>query len=494
MQGLERSILSRIELLQRVGTHRIIMKFNESHKIVILDEDLHRRDFLRSVVKETGAVPYFFDRATICLDNVVPISPDLVIAGPLPKEQAYRLILSLKLKDQRLPVVVFSGDADFQDFVQHNDLEDVTILGTDAEPWELEGALGTLMNNPPATGMLERIAAPAVIGHSKAIQRLKGAIKAVSQLNEPIFIKGEPGTGKELIARSIYYHSTRRGRPFAKIDLAELPQLITCQDFFISDCHSDPVRTGTFEGALAAADGGVLFLDDIDKLPLDFQAGLLVFFNSLNDVGRSNRIPDVRLILTGVENIEHLVQNGTFRRDLYFRINSMSLTIPPLRHRVSDIGLLADYFADECCIEIGKGHFDLSPELKELFCGYPWPGNVRELKGAVRTAVINGNEKSIHQKLSRMIQKGGLLKPSAQSGPIDRLADFSGLRAYLKTQSNLSLKHVCQTYTDRIEKKLIKRTLERTKWNRRVAAQMLDISYKSILNKIKQYKLGVPSK
>jgi two-component system response regulator AtoC len=119
---------------------------------------------------------------------------------------------------------------------------------------------------------------------------------------------------------------------------------------------------------------------------------------------------------------------------------------------------------------------------------------VRELKNAVRTAVMNGSEAPIRRKLSNMIEKGGLLQPSARTGPIDRLADFSGLRAYLKTQKNLSLKHVCRTYTDRIEKKLIKRTLERTKWNRREAARMLDISYKSILNKIKQYKLGAPAK
>ena len=133
-------------------------------------------------------------------------------------------------------------------------------------------------------------------------------------------------------------------------------------------------------------------------------------------------------------------------------------------------------------------------ELKDLFAGYHWPGNVRELKSAVRTAVINDSEHFIHKKLSNLIQKGALLEPSTHAGPIDRLADFSGLKAYLKTQSNLSLKHVCQTYTDRIEKKLIKRTLERTKWNRREAAEMLDISYKSILNKIKQYKLGAALK
>ena len=464
------------------------------HKIVILDEDLHRRNFLRSVINETGAVPFFFDRATICLDNVAPISPDLVIAGPLPKNQAYRFILSLKLKDQRLPVVVFSGDDDVHNFIQHNGFQDVTILADDAEPWELEGALGSIMNNRPTAEMLEENVAPAVIGHSPAMQKLKKIIKAVSLVDDLVFVRGEPGTGKELITRSIYYHSTRSGRPFAKIDLNELPQQVSCKTFFEPAHQTEPGGAGTFNEALSAAEGGVLFLDDVDTLPLDFQAGLLSYFDSIKESGESGLALNVRMILTGTDNIEQMVQAGKFRKDLYFRINSLSFTIPPLRHRADDIGLLADYFTDEYCIEIGKGHFDLTSGLKDLFAGYPWPGNVRELKSAVRTAVINGNEKYIHQKLSSMIQKGGLLQPSAQSGPIDRLADFSGLRAYLKTQKNLSLKHVCQTYTDRIEKKLIKRTLERAKWNRREASQMLDISYKSILNKIKQYKLGAPSK
>jgi DNA-binding NtrC family response regulator len=469
------------------------MNFSDPHKVVILDEDLHRRNFLRSVVNQSGAVPFFFDRTAICLDNVAPIAPDLVIAGPLPKHQAYRFILSLKLKAQHLPVVVLSGDADIRRFVRQNHIQDVTVLGNGAEPWELEGALGSLMSRPSAEVPDGQIA-PAVIGQSPAMQRLKKTLQALHPVDELVFIRGEPGTGKELIARALYFDSTRNGCPFAKIDLAELPRHIPCHAFFAPGSRLKSAVAGNFDAALAVSRGGTLLLDDIDTLPLDFQQGLLGYFDRLDAAGSSAPVFDVRLICTGTDGIEQLVREGKFRKDLYYRIQSISLTIPPLRRRGDDIGLLADYFADECCIEIGRGHFDLSSALKDLFAGYPWPGNVRELKNAVRTAVINGSEEPVRKKLTGMIKRGGLLKPSARTGPIDRLADFSGLKAYLKTQSNLSLKHVCQTYTDRIEKKLIKRTLERTSWNRREAARMLDISYKSILNKIKQYKLGAPSK
>ena len=344
------------------------MKFSDPHKIVILDEDLHRRNFLRSIVADTGAVPYFFDTATICLDNVAPISPDLVIAGPLPKEQAYRFILSLKLKDQRLPVVVFSADSDVHSFVQQSDYQDVTILSNDAEPWELEGALGSLIHSRTTTEMLKEALPPAVIGHSPAMQRLKKSLAALSRVDDFVFVRGEPGTGKELITRSIYYHSSRSGCPFAKIDLAELPSQISCEDFFDSGPRHHAVGDGTFKGALAAAQGGVLFLDDIESLPLDYQAGLLGFFDGANGASRPVEPADVRLIIACTDNIEQLVAAGRFRKDLYFRINSITVTIPPLRRRMGDIGLLADYFADQHCIEIGKGHFDLSAGAQGSVC------------------------------------------------------------------------------------------------------------------------------
>ena len=469
------------------------MKSGDPHKIVILDEDLHRRNYLRSVVCEKGAVPYFFDNAAICLDNVAPISPDLVIAGSLSRQQAYRLILSLKLRDRQLPVVVFTGDSEVHNFVRQNDFRDVSVLGADSEPWELEGALGNLVNQQTSPRLPGETAPPAVIGHSAAMQRLKKGLEAVCPLDDSVFVRGEPGTGKELIARFIYHHSNRCGRPFAKIDLPELLQSVSCETFF--DNRPAPGRNGSLGEVLAAVAGGVLLLDNIEALPPDYQAGFLGFLEGDAAAGgRGEGASSVRLIVTGADSIEQLVHDGRFRRDLYFRISSIAVALPPLRERTGDVSLLADYFADQCCIDIGRGHFDLTAEFKELLEGYPWPGNVRELKGAVRMAVIAGNEQVVQKKMSDLIRRGGIMQTAADAGPIDRLADFSGLRAYLKTQRNLSLKNVCQTYVDRIEKKLIKRTLERTKWNRREAARMLDISYKSILNKIKRYKLDAPPK
>jgi DNA-binding NtrC family response regulator len=230
-----------------------------------------------------------------------------------------------------------------------------------------------------------------------------------------------------------------------------------------------------------------LFLDEIATLPAPLQSRLLaVFENGFFISGHAaKKNADLKIVVSSSNCLGQLVAGGKFREDLYYRMNAISIEIPPLRCRISDIPLLTDFFADKFCMEQGVGHIELPKKLKDSFCRYPWPGNVRELKSIVRRTIMSGNGDSVIQNPATQWTKPSGAANSDQD--IYALVGLSNLKNYLKNQSNLTLKNVRRVYLLRAEKKIIKKALEQAKWNRKKAAELLEISYKSLLNKIKEY-------
>ena len=195
-----------------------------------------------------------------------------------------------------------------------------------------------------------------------------------------------------------------------------------------------------------------------------------------------------RMVISSNNLLEQLVQDGEFRRDLYYRLNVISIVLPPLRERVDDIPMLTDFFADKFCMELGIGHIEISRRVKDVFCSYLWPGNVRELQNMTRRAILHGDKNSFLINLSRQwTQNKNLINPYKD---VDTLAGISNLEKKLKNLDNLCLKTVCGDFLARTETKIIKKVLDHTNWNRKKAAGLLAISYKSLLNKIKKYKLN----
>lgn len=460
------------------------------HKVVILETSRNRRDYIRSIVSGCGGVPIIFEKEAICLDNLRPLKPDLVISGPLSLDRMCRFVNTVKMMDGSLPVLILSGDRSIQDFASFNGYRDIKVLKVNFEPSELKTAISNLIlwRQTDNAGCDQDNS--LIVGNSHEMLRIKKSISELCSSSEPVLIQGEPGSGKELVARAIHHQSEQRASPFVKINLAEVNSALLDEVLFDSGSGYFVNSNQHFQGLGNPADGGTLFLDEIATLPVSLQPRLLAFFENgfLISDHDADKNPELKIVVSSSKFLDRLVKEGKFREDLYYRINAITLEIPPLRERISDIPLLADFFADQFCLEHGVGHIELPKKLKDSFCRYSWPGNVRELKNVVRKTILYANRDNPFQNLAANSEKSPDAMESDQY--IYAMVDPSSLKNYLKSHSNLTLKKVRRIYLLRAEKKIIKKALEKTNWNRKKAAELLEISYKSLLNKVKEYQLA----
>jgi Nif-specific regulatory protein len=287
----------------------------------------------------------------------------------------------------------------------------------------------------------------------------------VARTNTTVLIRGESGTGKELIAHAIHYNSLRAGKPFIKVSCAALPDTLIESELF-------GYEKGAFTGALTRkkgrfeiADGGTLFLDEIGDLNLSTQVKLLRVLQEreFERLGGTETIRvNVRLIAATNKDLERAIAEGTFREDLYYRLNVFAIFVPPLRERKPDVLLLADYFLEKYSREHGKNIKRISTPAIDMLMSYHWPGNVRELENCIERAVLLCDGSVIHAHH---------LPPTLQT------AEASG------TVVNLSLSEAVQAY----EKDLIQDALKTTRGNRAKAARLLRTTQRIINYKIKKY-------
>ena len=318
-----------------------------------------------------------------------------------------------------------------------------------------------------------------------------------------ILIQAESGTGKELVARSIHQLSPRKDGKFVAVNCAALPDNLLEAELF---GHEKGAFTGAIVqklGKFELANRGTLLLDEIGEMVPLLQAKLLRVLQEkeIDRVGGKNPIPvDVRVIATTNKDLKTLVQNGTFREDLYYRLNVIPLGIPPLRKRRGDVGLLAGYFCEKYGMETHNLKMALAPETLELLTRYDWPGNVRELENVMQRATSLAANSMIYPKDLRLHDAFRALQPQTGAPSVltserttlttvpEAEPDTNGRLEAKCAPAGLDLKAGCSV--SEMEKQLIQITLAETNGNRTHAARLLGISLRTLRNKLREYRLA----
>jgi DNA-binding NtrC family response regulator len=316
--------------------------------------------------------------------------------------------------------------------------------------------------------------ADGFLGGSRQADEIRDLVKKVAPSDSTVLVTGESGTGKELVALAIHGGSPRRSGPFVAINCGAIPITLLESQLFGHDkgafTGADRARGGVFE----EADGGTLFLDEIGDMPQALQVGLLRVLEDrmVRRLGSDRaRSVDVRVVAATAKDLEKAVAEGAFRDDLFYRLHVVRVRVPPLRERREDLPEIAHHLLDEIATRLARARPRLSPEALDALEAYDWPGNVRELRNAIEHAVIVGDADLLPAHLPAHIRAGAR---AATNG-----ASFI---------EGLSIKE----NGARLERLLIERALAETGGNRTQAARLLEISYKALVYKIRDYGLGDP--
>jgi two-component system, NtrC family, response regulator AtoC len=347
-----------------------------------------------------------------------------------------------------------------------------------------------------------------LFGNNKRMAEVRDLIERVADTDVGVLIQGESGTGKELVARALYATSLRHGKPFVKVNCAALPAELLESELFGYERGAFTGATQLKPGRFEFANHGTIFLDEVSEMSPPLQAKLLQVlqdgeFSRLG--GKHDVQVDVRILAATNRNLERAVAARQFREDLFFRLNVVSIHLPPLRERREEIPMLAEYFLTKYSAQYHKPRVEISDGTMALFMDYPWPGNVRELENLIKRTVVLGTETAIHCEINHnrvqaspqvraaalattpiRSEKAALLSQVASPGEVPAVESRSILTDQARDNGRYLLKDVSRAAARVAESELILKMLIQKHWNRKKTAEVLGISYKALLYKIKE--------
>lgn len=452
--------------------------------ILVVDDEESIRTALAGILEDEGYDTRFAEDGEVALAMVREELPNLVLLDIwMPKLDGLETLEKLKELYPELTVVMMSGHGTIETAVK------ATRIGAQdfiEKPLSLEKVLLTINNalelgrlkeeNQSLRGMVWR--EHHMIGESPAMVKLMEQIHLVAPTNASVLIAGENGTGKEVVANLIHFNSTRKENPFIQINCAAIPEELIESELF---GHEKGAFTGAVaqkKGKFDLADGGTIFLDEIGDMSLKTQAKVLRILQErkFERVGGTKTIEvDVRVIAATNKVLEDEIRAGNFREDLYYRLNVVPFTVPPLRERKDDIKLLADYFLASFCKREGRERKVFEPEAVELLVHYDWPGNVRELKNIIERLVIMTPGKTI--TASHVPESVSGLDDSREDAET-RIDNVFGMS---------SLKEAREEF----EREFILQKLEEFDWNITKTAEAIELERSNLHRKIKSYGIDL---
>jgi len=449
-------------------------------RVLVVDDEENIRLVLKTLLKKHGYEVEVAESAEAALALVDSFGPDVILTDVrMPKMSGLDLLATLKAKNALATVIVMSAygsidlaleaiQAGAYDYVSKPFKPDEVVLALrKAEERE------TLRRENRA--LKEQISQQAqfesMLAKSAPMVEVFRTIAKIAEFKTTVLVTGESGVGKELVARALHTRSSRKSGPFVAINCGAIPENLLESELFghkkgaFTDATSD--KRGLFEEAST----GTLFLDEIGELPLNLQVKLLRVLqeDTIRKLGDSRDVKvDVRIVAATHRDLTAEVKAGRFREDLFYRINVLHVAIPPLRERREDVPLLLDHFIAKNNARLGTNIRGLTPDARKLLLEYAWPGNVRELENTIERAMV--------------LSESDTIAPSDLPERVREALD--PVQVQLRT-GELSVKKTVEV----VEQILIRRALQKTKGNRTRAAELLEISHRALLYKIKDYKI-----
>jgi two-component system nitrogen regulation response regulator GlnG len=463
-------------------------------RILIADDDHEMAQLLGHLVHREGLTPLLAKDGTEALQLVRAGDPDVLLADlRMPGMDGMELMRKAKDLDPELPVVLITAFAEVRAAVDAIHAGAHDFLAKPFENHEVLRVVLRALNERRLRLELKHLAdhvhhvlSPReTFGPSEAAGIVIAAIERVAKSNFSVVIVGETGSGKEVVARAIHQASKRARLPFIPVDCGAVPETLIESELF---GHERGAFTGADQqtvGKIEGAHMGTLFLDEISNMPMASQAKLLRVLQekTLCRLGGTKPIKvDVRMLTASGHDLEGLCQSGLFRPDLYFRLNEFTISIPPLRERKEDIPFLAKRFLDIANVELSKSIEGFSPSVIEAMLAYRWPGNVRQLRSAVRRAVLMAEDVITEAHL-------GLNQKPSELPAEDQLATRSSTLG--GGWDDLPLREILRRNTVHLERQVITHALRKTDGNKAKAARLLQVDYKTIHSKVKEYGIQI---
>lgn len=338
---------------------------------------------------------------------------------------------------------------------------------------------------------------PEIIGKSKVIKKVIEMTEKLGNFDLNVLITGESGVGKELVARSLHYYSNNRASPFIKVNSAALPFELLESELFGYEKGAFTGAEKSKSGKFELAQDGTIFLDEIGELPLNMQSKLLQVLQDrkFHRVGGQKEVNvSARVIAATNQNLEQAILAGNFREDLFFRLSTISIHIPPLRERKEDIQPLLEYFVEKFSYQHNNVPIKISPNLMDLFIQYHWPGNVREMENYLHRLSVLGNYQELEKEILSNIRRKetGSSESASENNTLELSEEEMDWSGYANEYP--SLKEVRDQAVKKVEKMVIEKVLRDTNWNRKETSRRLKISYRALLYKMKAMDIHPPYK
>ncbi|MEN8182790.1 MAG: sigma-54 dependent transcriptional regulator [Myxococcota bacterium] len=457
-------------------------------RILIVDDSEGIRGFLASLLELRGYQVDTADsgRAALALLDS-GASPDAILLDVMmPGIDGLETLRQIRQRDADVPVIMLSVVGRASTIVDAMQAGATDYLNKPFEEEELVVTLRQVLEmvrlSAERDELVQSLDDPAggAIWQGAAMQKIWGIIEQIRDTDVTVLIHGESGVGKEIVARTVHANSSRAAKPFVKVNCAALPNDLLESELF-------GYEKGAFTGAVARKSGkfevaheGTIFLDEIGEMSPALQAKLLQVLQDaeFTHLGGNREIRvDVRVVCATNRDLEQMVKEGGFREDLYFRLNVVNVAIPPLRERRSEIPALVDLFLRRYGTKYGRPRRSITPALSRLLGRHTFPGNVRELENMIKRIVVLESENSIIEELL----SGGGYRAARAASAFETLLD-----EIEETAGTLPLREVGRRAAMEAERETIERVLHRTSWNRKQAARILGVSYKTLLQKIRE--------